>query len=74
MIDLSGVKVKAASATLVKAAADKWGTSGSNGGNVALTAITGDGHAVYCDASAAGSSALGGKTYTPAGGEQLKPE
>ena len=147
VITLKGVTVTAASGTLVKAAAGKWGTSGSNGGTVLLTAdgqtltgdmvadnissitstlqngsvltgaintdkaakaanltldssstwnvtadsylttltdtggisgtaitnIHGNGHTVYYDASNSANSALGGKTFTLAGGGELKP-
>jgi len=38
VVGLTGVKVTAASGVLVKAAAAQWGTSGSNGGQVLLTA------------------------------------
>ena len=38
VITLKGVTLTAGSGTLVKAGADKWGTSGSNGGTVILTA------------------------------------
>ena len=38
VIKLSGVKVSAPSGVLVKATAGQWGTSGSNGGTVRLTA------------------------------------
>lgn len=46
IITLSGVDVSAGSGVLVSAAAGRWGTSGSNGGTVILTAdgqtLTGD--------------------------------
>ena len=38
MINLAHVKLSNASAILVKAAAGQWGTTGSNGGHVTLTA------------------------------------
>lgn len=37
-INLTGVNLAATSGTLVKAAADKWGTAGANGGNVTVVA------------------------------------
>ena len=53
-IKLSGVNVNAASGVLLKAAADRWGTSGSNGGTANLTAdhqtLNGD---LVADASSA---------------------
>ena len=45
-ISLSGVKVTAASGTLLEASANSWGTSGSNGGTAILTA---DGQALAGD-------------------------
>ncbi|MDP4268199.1 MAG: T9SS type A sorting domain-containing protein [Bacteroidota bacterium] len=38
VIKLTGVTISNSSPVLVKASADQWGTSGSNGGNVVLTA------------------------------------
>ena len=46
VITLTGVTITCASATLFKAGADQWGASGSNGGNIDLTA---DGQALEGD-------------------------
>ena len=147
VVTLKGVDLSVASGTLVKAAAGDWGTSGSNGGTVILTAdgqtltgdmvadsissiavtlqdsssltgaintahtaksiavtldatskwtvtadshittlsdasgisgtsitnIVGNGHTVYYDASASANSALGGKTFSLAGGGYVRP-
>jgi hypothetical protein len=147
VITLKGATVTAASGVLVKAAAGSWGTQGSNGGTVVLTAdgqsltgdlvadsissialtlqngsslsgsinadqgakearlmldaggtwnvtadsyltsltltggisgtsignITGNGHAVYYDATDSANSALGGRTFSLSGGGTLRP-
>jgi len=48
---------------------DSSGISGTT-----ITNIHGNGHTVTYDASLAANSALGGKTYTLAGGGQLTPK
>jgi hypothetical protein len=67
-ISLDNVKISAKSGTLLKAAADQWGTSGSNGGTAKLTATdqTLKGNVVVDKVSTAALTLKDGSTLTGA--------
>jgi hypothetical protein len=75
MIDSASLTLDATSVWNVTGDSQLTSLSDASGiSGTVITNIKGNGHTVYYDASLAANSALGGRTYSLAGGGQLKPQ
>jgi len=75
MIDSAALTLDATSVWNVTGDSQLTSLSDASGiSGTVITNIKGNGHTVYYDASLAANSALGGRTYSLAGGGQLKPQ